>query len=486
MHAGRAADAVAANDCHARAGSWLHLGAAEPQSPTGAWQRVASADATTPYVLRYAADYGTYCVGYPRLTPNHLRAVATAGQDAASWRPLPETMVLTGAAATIALLLTLLLRFVARRLFGRPTSPHALPDAMGFADIAASRFVLAVRIGADIEDGIVAPDRCQPIDLATRPLPEIAARLESSRGALVLRRLDVAMLDAQRRAALLPLLERLFDRAQRPICLSVESSPLFRLCRPLAYQDQDTPVDAAEQARWLQLFARADKRYGGGQAMAAAHDEGIEADGAAPRKSLHRRKLDDTIRREARLLWPALKPIADRLRAHVDGAAPLPDSEREIVEYFSLCGEAHYRAAWEACTRNERLALYQLARGRLVNVENLDTIEHLRRRGLIVVEPYARLASSSFADFVQHAELPGTFERWEAEASEGLWQSIRMPLMIVLLLVLVWIAFSSGEALNIVVALFGTALTFLGTLFRAISFVRSGPADDPAALARKA
>lgn len=474
---------------------WLHAGATDDDSPTGAWRRVEGPAPETQIVLRHASDTGEWCVRYPRLTSDHLATVAATvipkpgGRDRANapetraLAPTNASIVLAATAAVVVLLLLALLRFIAHRVFGRPASLSTLFGASPPPADDAARCVLAVRVDAVIEREVLGGDAGDVVDLAAVPIGDIARRLYAGGGPLLLRRLDVAMLDPTRRAALLEPLERLAERAARSVCISVQTTPLYRLCHPLAYDDVGRPADVAEQVRWLALFTRFEKRYGNVDGGAA--DVGIAPADDQTASTPYRCRLDALLAREARPLWPALQPIAQRLRALAGHDGTPPVAERDIVEYFALHGDAHYRAAWEACTRNERLALYQLARGRLVNVENLDTIEHLRRRRLIVFEPHARIASQSFAGFVRNAEPPGTFERWEAEASEGLWQSIRMPLTIVLLLVLVWIAYSSGETLNVVVTLVGTALTFVGTLLRAVNFAKSGPGAEAAAPPRK-
>ena len=147
--------------------------------------------------------------------------------------------------------------------------------------------------------------------------------------------------------------------------------------------------------------------------------------------------------------------------------------ERDVYDFFGSRAEATYRLEWELSSREDKLALFQLSKGCFVNPANQRVLSHLMRRGLIELGPHPRIASEAFREFVSAAELPGKFEDWEREASEGIWQSLRLPLFIVVMLLAAWIAYSSGEVFQALAALLASTLGFTANLLRAVGYVRT-------------
>ena len=103
-------------------------------------------------------------------------------------------------------------------------------------------------------------------------------------------------------------------------------------------------------------------------------------------------------------------------------------NKNQVLEYIRNHANAHYRNYWKLCTRDERLALYQLATDKYINPANQDVIEHLYRRGYIKREPYFRITNQSFKHFILTAELLENVQDWESEANESVWESIKVPL----------------------------------------------------------
>jgi hypothetical protein len=455
---------------------WLLVGTADGEAGDKLWRREDPDGCRVSLHYRAGDASGTgYALTYARLSDDVLAKVS--GEE---WM---QRIGFAGGGLVLFLLISAALGFVSRRLFGEPLSwsgqfgPRPLPVLNPTAPPPeSSRLIMLVRPNA-----IAGIPEANQFDLASVPCETLAQRIRfGGSGCYLLSRLDVAITDPKRRDALLPILEGLPSHAHRKFFFSVDVPPLYRICQPDAYPDGGAPLSTEDEQRWIDLFAQIDKRYGPEDAAddpiatrPHGHLRGFDTSGLRF-DPIRRRELEELIDQEARPLWPTLRTIAAQLEARLDADSKLVRTERDIVEYFTLHAETHFRRAWESCTQDERLALYQLARDRLVNADNTRVIEHLVRRGLAVIEPYARLTSRSLREFVLHAESPQTFERWQAEAAAGIWQSIRMPLMIILLLILTWVAYSSGDMLQIVVALVGSAVTFLGAIFRAVSVIRTG------------
>lgn len=446
-----------------------------------------------------------YCVAYPQpdesLLSQQAQDLAQAGSALPALRRQPWLRLAEPAGALLLVLLALaLVRYCSRFLHGTPASapgqfgpqppqsgeaakakppletaacPAPAEAAQGSqpllvttgAAAAAHDAVLLVRPEAGALGDLSA---CAQLDLASAD-QACLDRFRTGPGQIaLLRRLDVAMTDAAQRKLLLPWLEKLLLRARCRAVFTVEVPPLYRYCRPGAYSDFAAEAEAgAERFRWIELFARLRKAY-------RKLDNPLPDD-QARRGSAGAPAVSELIELETRVLWPRLAAVREALK-QLDSETL---NERDVIDFVSMHGEVHFRLAWEHCTLQERLALYQLARGRVVNPENARVIEHLVRRGLVAFEPHPCLKSYAFADFVRHAELPGTVEAWEREASEGVWQSLRAPLLIVLLLLVAWLAYSSGDMMQAVVALVGSSIASLSTLMRAFSFAKgaAGPGD---------
>lgn len=380
------------------------------------------------------------------------------------------------AGLVVLALLMLLLNFSARHVmgislpwsgrFGRQSAPPvAGPEAAGGegAPIAPRHILL---LQSDEESLRRVRDRkgIREVDVAADSLDKLKP-IDSNQKTWLLRRVEIAVLDESRRVTLLGLLEALVADPNARVVAIGDVSPVYRIARPQAYPGPSWPrIDDYERLRWIDLFTHFHKVYSVDdmEAMFEPAEGGARVESAPndPRG----RELDELIHRETRALWPCLRPIRgillDRLHANTDM------TDRDVIELVALHGEIHYRKAWEYCTREERLALYHLAQGKLINMANHRVIEHLLRRGLVVFEPEPRVKSVSLTEFILNAELPGRMEAWAAEAAEGLWQSVRVPFFVVLMLVVAWIAYSSGDAFQAVVALVATSVAVIGQAVR--------------------
>ena len=133
-----------------------------------------------------------------------------------------------------------------------------------------------------------------------------------------------------------------------------------------------------------------------------------------------------------------------------------------------------YRKLWMACDRDEKLLLYQMASGDLINAMNRVAIQSLESRGLIMRDPDFAIVNRSFSRFVLNAEPIEQIAAWRAELPKGSWADLRTPLLIILALMLVFFFYVSPTAFGQVMAL-GTALTgAIPIVLRYLPMLRSG------------
>jgi hypothetical protein len=405
--------------------------------------------------------------------------------------PIPPFLWEIGGSITFLALSMLLLHFSARHVMGislpwsgrlgrqsRPPAPG--PDPIGAVGTPfAPDHILLLQPKDEALAYVLerAPGDIREVDVAADRLDRVQPDVGKG-STWLLRRVEIAVLDETRRFALLRVLERLVADPKTHVIVSGDVSPVYRIARPHAYPGPSWPrIDDHERLRWVDLFSKFYKAYSVDdlKAVYEGSSRGTKTEKAPDDRRA--RNLEELIFRETRALWPQLKPIRSLLLDRMCSTADITD--RDVIEFVAMHGEIRYRKAWEYCTREERLALYQLAQGKLINMSNQRVIEHLLRRGFIVFEPEPRIKSVSLTEFILNAELPGRMEAWAAEAGEGLWQSVRVPFFVALMLVLAWIAYSSGDALQAVVALVATSFAVISQVFRLLGMVGfSAPAKD--------
>jgi hypothetical protein len=138
-----------------------------------------------------------------------------------------------------------------------------------------------------------------------------------------------------------------------------------------------------------------------------------------------------------------------------------------------------YRRRWNFCTKEEKLLLYQLAKGLFINPANAEPLEHLMRRGFVRRDPYWKIANKSFARFVLTAEREQVYSKWVTASEQGLWKVLRIPLVTAALAILAILVFSAQEAIESFVALATSMLALLPLLLRNLSLVRSSSSPPP-------
>jgi hypothetical protein len=202
---------------------------------------------------------------------------------------------------------------------------------------------------------------------------------------VVVTHLDARLVDSAWRPAVLPLLERLVFVRNKTVVLLTALDPV-PYARQLTMEDE---ISADEANRWVELCAAAKCKLVPGQ---------DDVEGAFETLGLER-----TIAEQAR-------------------ASALPPSAAERWPWL-----------WARCTRAEKLALAQFADEGFFNPRAVPVVRRLLERGLIVRDGALRFADAGFREFVRSAEPARRIDAWEREGMQSPWQTIRMPVLAVLL-----------------------------------------------------
>jgi hypothetical protein len=139
-----------------------------------------------------------------------------------------------------------------------------------------------------------------------------------------------------------------------------------------------------------------------------------------------------------------------------------------------------FEEKWEALNRSERLALYQIARGELINPRNFAALEKPLRADMIRFGPWPVPKPPELKDSILHAERDSDFLKWQRDAGDSTWRTIRGPLFIVIMVVIAWLSWAAGGSMKALMAILVATAAFLGQIVQLVNFAR-GSSTTPTA-----
>ena len=144
----------------------------------------------------------------------------------------------------------------------------------------------------------------------------------------------------------------------------------------------------------------------------------------------------------------------------------------QVVQFIGTHAGAHYRRRWNFCTKEEKLVLYQLSTGMMVNPRNIEPLEHLMRRGFVRRDPRWTIVSESFARYVRTAEPAAVYQKWVSVSEQSAWSVLRVPLFAVLLAIVGLITYSAQEASQSFLAIAASLLAIIPALMRSWNMIK--------------
>jgi hypothetical protein len=164
-----------------------------------------------------------------------------------------------------------------------------------------------------------------------------------------------------------------------------------------------------------------------------------------------------------------------------------PQTALDIQQLVGLIADraaAYYATLWESSSRAEKAALAQLAQSGMVNPNNRDAIGQLCQRGLVQRNPAFSLMNESFRRFLLSALKQHEVARWEREAANQTWSTVKIIYLTALLAGIVFVALTQRETLQswlpYLTGLGGTLVPGLTRLMSASLGSRDGPAPGSA------
>ena len=128
-----------------------------------------------------------------------------------------------------------------------------------------------------------------------------------------------------------------------------------------------------------------------------------------------------------------------------------------------------YMGIWDACTRNEKLVLVQLAAEAVINPKQESTVRGLLQRGLLVRDPGLRIFNESFARFIGQVQDPDEVKRWERTADGISWAHSRWVVLGFLMLALLFLWATQRELFNSTITFLTAAVVGLPGLVKVLS-----------------
>ena len=171
------------------------------------------------------------------------------------------------------------------------------------------------------------------------------------------------------------------------------------------------------------------------------------------------------------LLGVAVGAMTDAVQHLKRGTMQAEDAWTVAITTFRRCAGSYFNELWQRSTNDERLQLYALAGGGVVNSKRTATLSSLVNRGIVEVHDrtgVVRLRSRAFGEFIAEEIDHGELDAWRKEGGGGGWRSLWPPLAIAMVLSLTFLAMANPEMRTTLV----TAL--LGLLPAAVPFFRSG------------
>lgn len=299
------------------------------------------------------------------------------------------------------------------------------------------------------------PDGRLWLDLRDMPA-DAQVTIAESTDVIALDEFDANLNDIEVVRRRVELLERLFREERRVIVLFVNTEPLNFINATF-----DDEKHAALLARVAATLARFQLTY---------YDDGKRVDGdktsvgtrivstlkGQPAKRRQSAEMSERLHWRRKLIakecrHPDLWGIRDELLR--DDMLPKVQelSEAQIIQQVQNRASSIYQHMWSRCTRVEKFTLIELARGNPVNPNNWDSARRLRVRGYVRLDPFYRIASESLRQFVIRMERTEDVDSWRA-GDPGAWDQIKVPLIIVFIGVLAFLALTQPNLFNNVFA----------------------------------
>lgn len=158
-----------------------------------------------------------------------------------------------------------------------------------------------------------------------------------------------------------------------------------------------------------------------------------------------------------------LKPALQK-KLSAPHARQLVSNDELLIKIQNLA-DFYYYSIWETCTGEEKYLLYDMAQDGMVNTRNIRVINSLLNKGLLHHDGVLKIINYSFRNFILTTVNPEEALKMErATRQDSTWKKMRMPIIMVLLLLAIFLFYTQREILDNFTAL----LTAVGGIVLAL------------------
>jgi hypothetical protein len=137
------------------------------------------------------------------------------------------------------------------------------------------------------------------------------------------------------------------------------------------------------------------------------------------------------------------------------------ESEEQILAKAHLM-KLQYSYIWNNVSRMEKMILFDLADDGMLNLKNRFLINRLRMKGLLEMEPYPKIFTSSFQYFLKYSINAEETTLLENKLSkQGKWKNTRYLILLILVPLAGFVFISQGTSIEKVIGIFTGVLALL-------------------------
>jgi hypothetical protein len=151
----------------------------------------------------------------------------------------------------------------------------------------------------------------------------------------------------------------------------------------------------------------------------------------------------------------------------------LPDGSRQLDSKSWLLPRRNYRRTWQRCSEDEQMVLLGLHYEGVVNPRNEFTLRSLYRRRLVEFRNgHFEFGDPGWKAFVAGQMHRAGFHDVANRYKNNVWRAFRAPMLLILLVLVLFIAYVAQDQMKLVFSLIGTvgggaaALSTLGNRLR--------------------
>ncbi|MCX7218679.1 MAG: hypothetical protein NTY70_06990 [Burkholderiales bacterium] len=174
------------------------------------------------------------------------------------------------------------------------------------------------------------------------------------------------------------------------------------------------------------------------------------------------------------LLQRELTPLSPSLRLQIEAELDITKSLHETVLTIGKLALQSYRNRWDKLPETQQQLLYLVARGNYPLPTHSPAVEGLLRLGWLNHDPQLQVASESLRRFVLRAAPEAQQRLWEAPPPDDLWQTLRYPLGVAIMLLLALVALVGGDMLKILAGGVASATGLLAAFKQVQQMMKGG------------